>query len=129
MSQIDVTAQQEPVPPFLLLMIVAVVGAFVFWPREQPGPVAQGSDAIVLVNSSGLANSLLLDELCDKQEVELRRFDSNASMENVEPEIVALFELGSEKPPAIAARINGSVVVEALSGDPLAQIEGLLHGI
>jgi len=125
MTQIDVRQHKEPVPPLLLLMIVAVVGAALFWPREQPSPVPVGSDAIVIVDSTKLANSLLLDEFCDRKEVELRRLESNAEMQNVEPEIADLFALGVQDPPAIVSRINGNVVVQSLGDDPLSQLEGL----
>ena len=84
-----------------------------------------GEDAVVIVDPSGLANSLLLDELCDRHEVELRRLNSGASMENVESGIADLFNLGSKNPPAIVSRINGKVLVHAMSNDPLGQLEDL----
>lgn len=125
MNEIDVRAQKEPIQPILLLIIVVVVSAALFWPREQPSPMPVGTDAVVIVDPSGLANSLLLDELCDRHEVELRRLDSGSSMENVEPGIADLFELGSQNPPAIVSRINGRVIVHVMSDDPLAQLEDI----
>lgn len=128
MNKIDVRAHQEPLSPILLLTIVVVVSAALFWPREQPSPMPVGEDAVVIVDPSGLANSLLLDELCDRREVELRRLSSDASMENVEPSIADLFNLGSKNPPTIVSRINGKVLVHVMSDDPLSQLEGIFDG-
>ena len=115
--------------PILLLVVVFAFGAYLFWPSPRDvevDPVALGRDAVVVVDSTRLANSLMLDELCDKNEVELRRIDSGASMENVEPDISTLFHM-ADSPPQIVARIDNNITVTALGDDPLQQLESLLH--
>lgn len=126
MNRIDVTIQKNSRSPVLILLIIAGVIAFFVGSQKSADNASSQEDVVVLVDSYGSANSVLLDELCDSRGVELRRFSSGDSMELVEPQISELFKTGAKSPPAMVSRIAGKTQCDVLSGDALVQLRGVL---
>lgn len=92
--------------------------------RSQPGrdPV-DAPDAIVVIDSEGVAGSTKLDAWAEGKNVELRRVASTADLTSAESWVKLLVDEGRDLAPCVVIARDGSVTVVPISNNLLQAVD------
>ena len=109
------------------LVIAAMLGVL-FWfaraPAKKDEPVgADYPDAMVIVPPTGMGASVELDTWAEANNIELRRYNEGADLENVEPWIKDLYQATEGQRPAVAVRQSGKTIVLPIGDDILEKLK------
>ena len=126
---IDISVKQKPefenLWGRLAILALACWGVLYFARRGDVdvSPRVNFSDTVVLLDSFGSANSSLIDEWADRNNVELRRYSSSADTSRVEPEIAKLISAGRSITPSVVILKSGKVTSKQMPADLLEYLK------
>tara|TARA_R100001163_G_C5026872_1_gene168176 strand:- start:627 stop:1001 length:375 start_codon:yes stop_codon:yes gene_type:complete len=119
------TARQSAVRVAIVLVICILISRLEPPQQKNVVPKIAFKDTVVLLDPSGSANSSLIDQWCDDNSFELRRYSSDVDTSRVESEIENLITEGKDSAPCIVVLRSGKVTSAPMPSNVLAYLKEL----